>query len=65
MTLYILVCIAVGIALVIFGFIRRTDGGLPPWQSNALIALGLLMQSWWVLLLAMFLFKTLVLKQDT
>lgn len=67
MTLSMIVLATLGVGLATGGLgawrLLRRDGAR--WQGWALIAGGVMLQAWWVALLGLFLFKTLVLKQDT
>jgi hypothetical protein len=63
MSILIFATIVIGIALISAGAILRGRGSRA--SGGALIATGLLLQSWWVLLVALVLFKFLVLREDT
>lgn len=65
MSLIILACIVVGIALIGIGIVRRSSCTVPPWQSSALIAAGLFLQSWWVAIFILSLIKTYIFREDT
>ena len=65
MTLFILLSLILGIALIGVGIVRRAGGSTPQWQSGALIVSGLLLQSWWLVLLVMVFIKFVILKEDT
>jgi hypothetical protein len=65
MSLLILGSIISGVALVGAGIVRRMQGGIARQQGGALIVTGLLLQSWWLILVALVLFKFLVLREDT
>jgi hypothetical protein len=65
LTRLILASVVIGLALLGVGIVRRMNGNVPRWQSGAMIAAGLLLQSWWVLLLALFLVKTVIFHEDT
>ena len=65
MSVAILGSIVAGITLVSPGIIRRMKGDVPRWQGGALIATGLLLQLWWVLLVALVFVKFVILREDT
>lgn len=65
MSLLILGSIVIGATLIGAGILRRMQGGVPRWQGSALIASGLVLQLWWVLLVALVFVKFFVLREDT
>jgi hypothetical protein len=65
MSLLILGSIVIGATLIGAGILRRMKGDVPQWQGGALIATGLFLQLWWVLLVALVFVKFFVLREDT
>ena len=61
-SLIALVTALLGLGLIILAFRRFKQA---PAQAIGLMLVALLINSWWIAFLVMFLFKTMVLKQDT
>jgi hypothetical protein len=56
--------IFLGVALIAAGILLRIRESIPRWQGVALICLGVLMQSWWMLLVVMLFVKVFILRED-